>query len=216
MTAGGSRRAAIGRGLRSAGRYEARLWAALFAWATRRPMPAEPDTTYFSYERTVRMLFGVFIGVSAIEIPIVHLILPWQTARYLALAIGGYGLIWMVGLWVTMRRHPHAVGPAALRIRNGGTVEVTVGWDAVREIRVRRRSLPPGGQTQVDEEGEARIVSIGVASQTSVDVLLTRPLTVDVAKTAGRPVTQIRFHADDPEDLVADARRYVPTDSRTG
>jgi hypothetical protein len=210
MSGGGSRWAAVGRGLRFAGRYEARLWSALFAWATRRPMPAEPDTGYFSYERTVRMLFGVFIGVSAIEIPIVHLILPWQTARYIALAIGAYGLIWMIGLWVTMRRHPHAVGPAALRIRNGITVDVTVPWDAVGEVRKRRRSLPPGGQTQVDEEGDARIVSLGVGSQTSVDVLLNRPLTVDVAKTGGAPVTQIRFHADDPEALVDAARRHVP------
>ena len=216
MTAGGSRWAAAGRGLRFAARYETRLWAALFAWATRRPMPAEPDTTYFSYEKTVRMLFGVFIGVSAIEIPIVHLILPWQTARYLALAVGAYGLTWMIGLWVTMRRHPHAVGPAALRIRNGITVDVTVPWDAVAEVRKRRRSLPPGGQTQVDEDGDARIVSLGVGSQTSVDVLLTGPLTVDVAKTAGAPVTQIRFHADEPAALVATAGRYVPTDSRTG
>jgi hypothetical protein len=55
-----------------------------------------------------------------------------------------------------------------------------------------------------------------MGSQTSVDVMLSRPLSVDVKKTRGEPVTQIRFHADDPEALVAaaqaqlDARQAAP------
>ena len=75
--------------------------------------------------------------------------------------------------------------------------------------------MPPGGQTQVDEEGDDRILSLGVASQTSIDVLLRRPLNVEVAKIQSEPVTEIRFHADDPDALVAAAQEYVPTASRT-
>jgi hypothetical protein len=93
-------------------------------------------------------------------------------------------------------------------------VRIPVPWEAVREVRLRRRSMPPGGQTQVDEEGDARVLSIGVQAQTSVDVLLSRPLTVDVAKAGGRPVTQIRLHADDPEALVVAAAAHVTAQAR--
>jgi hypothetical protein len=58
------------------------------------------------------------------------------------------------------------------------------------------------------------VLSIGVQSQTSVDVLLSRPPTVDVAKTGGRPVTQTRLHADEPEALVAAAAAHVTAQAR--
>jgi len=87
---------------------------------------------------------------------------------------------------------------------------------AFERLAQSRRSLPPGGQTQVEQIGDDRVLSVGMGSQTSVDVMLSRPLSVDVKKTRGEPVTQIRFHADDPEALVAaaqaqlDARRAAP------
>jgi hypothetical protein len=192
-------------------RYELRLWEALFRWAFRRPHRVEPGTATFSYTGAVAMLFGVFIGLSALEIPILHLLLPWPTARAISLMVGAYGLFWMFGLLATLRTHPHLVGPSGLRIRNSTTVDVAVGWADVEAVRVRRRSLPPGGQTQVDEAGDERVLSLGVGSQTSVDVLLTRPQTVAVKKAGGAPVTQIRFHADDPEGLVAAAQTHLET-----
>ena len=175
----------------------------------RRPHRVEPGTVAFSYSGPAALLFGVFIGLSALEIPILHLILPWPTARAISLIVGAYGLFWMFGLLATLRTHPHLVGPSGLRIRNSTTVDVAVGWDDVEAVRVRRRSLPPGGQTQVDQNGTERVLSLGVGSQTSVDVLLSRPLTVGVKKTGGAPLTQIRFHADDPEALVEAVRTHL-------
>jgi hypothetical protein len=190
-------------------RYELRLWEALFRWVFRRPHRVEPGTVAFSYTGGAALLFRVFIGLSAVEIPILHLTLPWPTARAISLIVGTYGLFWMFGLLATLRTHPHLVGPSGLRIRNSTTVDVPVGWEDVEAVRVRRRSLPPGGQTLVDEAGTERVLSLGVGSQTSVDVLLSRPQAVAVKKTGGAPVTQIRFHADDPEGLVAAADAHV-------
>jgi hypothetical protein len=204
--ASGSRWVVVGRGLGFAWKYEMRLWGSLLRWVARRPPAVEAGATTFPYAGAVAPLFSVFIGLSALEIPILHLILPWQTARIISWIVGGYGLFWMIGLLATLRVYPHVVGPAGLRIRNGTTLDVVLPWDAIGEIRLRRRSMPPGGSIQIDEERDARILSIGVGSQTSVDVLLSRPMTVAVAKTRGAPVTQIRFHADDPDAVVAAAR----------
>jgi hypothetical protein len=199
----------VKRGLIFVLKYELRLWEALFRWAFRRPHRVEPDTVTFSYTGAVAMLFGVFIGLSALEIPILHLILPWPAARVASLMLGAYGLFWMIGLLATLHTHPHLVGSSGLRIRNSTTVDVAVRWADVDAVRVRRRSLPPGGQTQVDDVGNERVLSLGVGSQTSVDVLLSRPLTVAVKKTGGAPVTQIRFHVDDPEGLAAAAQTHL-------
>jgi hypothetical protein len=190
-------------------RYELRLWEALFRWVFRRPHRVEPGTTTYAYAGAVTMLFGVFIGLSAVEIPILHLLLPWAIARKISLVVGAYGLFWMFGLLATLRTRPHLVAPSGLRIRNGNTLDVGIPWDAITALRVRRRSLPPGGQTQVEQIGDDRVLSIGVGSQTSVDVMLSRPLTVAVKKAGGEPVTQIRFHADDPEALVAAAKTHL-------
>lgn len=205
----------IRRGLVFAWRYELGLWSALVRWVFRRPIAAEPGATLYPYSSTVKMLMVVFIGVSAVEIPIVHVILPWATARHVLDAVGVYGLLWMLGLWAGMVRNPHTVGPSGLRIRGGTTLDQPIAWAAIREVRMRRRSLPPEGQIQLEEAGDQRILSLGVGSQTSVDVILREPMPVAVAKAKGRPVTQVRFHADDPDALVAEANRRLAGQSRT-
>ncbi|GIE63825.1 hypothetical protein BJY16_008053 [Actinoplanes octamycinicus] len=186
--------------------YELRLWAALYRWVFRRPVPIEPGAQRFTYHRAVNLILGVLLVVSAIEVPILHLIVPWEPVRLAALAIGVYGLVWMVGLLATMHVHQHLVGPSGLRIRNSLTLDLPLRWDQIAAIDVRRRSMPPGGQTQL-EDG---VLSLGMASQTSVDIRLTEPLTVPVRKTRGESVSQIRFHADEPEALVAAARPPPP------
>jgi hypothetical protein len=185
--------------------YELRLWAALFRWILRRPVPVEPGTRRFGYLGAVKMILIAFIVVSAIEIPILELMIPWRPVANVALGIGVYGLIWMFGLLASMVVHPHLVGPAGLRIRNSITLDVAIPWESIVSIEVRRRSMPPGGQTQL-EDG---VLSLGMASQTSVDVRLAEPLVLPVRKAKGQPATTVRFHADDPEGLVAAAAEFL-------
>jgi hypothetical protein len=181
--------------------YEVRLWLALFRWILRRPAPVPAGSTLFHYSGAVKMILVALLFVSAIEIPILHWMLPWEPVRVASLIIGFYGLFWMVGLLATMRVHPHVVSPAGLRIRNSITLDLLIDWADITVVRVRPRSLPPGGQTQV----ENGVLSLGMAGGTTVDVVLARPLVVPVRKTRGAPVTEIRFHADDADGLVAAA-----------
>jgi hypothetical protein len=185
--------------------YELRLGAALFRWILRRPVPVEPGTRPFAYIGAVRMILIAFIVVSAIEIPILELMIPWDAVANVALLAGVYGLIWMFGLYASIIVHPHLVGPSGLRIRNSITLDVPIAWDRIAAIEVRRRSMPPGGQTQL-EDG---VLSLGMASQTSIDVRLTEPLVLGVRKAKGQPATTVRFHADDPEGLVEAAREFL-------
>jgi hypothetical protein len=100
-----------------------------------------------------------------------HLMPPWPTVRVVLLVAGGYGLFWKIGLLAAISTHPHLVGPSRLRIRNSTTLGLASGWDAVAEAPMRRRSLA-GGQTRVELLGPDGVLSLGLGSQTSVDVLL--------------------------------------------
>jgi hypothetical protein len=188
--------------MRSLLRYEMRLWLALYRWVFRRPEPVAPGTVRFSYSGGGTLLLTAFIVVSAIEIPILDLVLPWRIARIISSIVGVYGLLWMIGLMATLHVYPHLVGEAGIRIRKSIALDLTVGWDNIRDIRSRGRSLPPGGRTQF-EDG---VLAYAVGGGTTVDLVLAEPITLPDKPTGGEPVREIRFHADRPDDLVAAAR----------
>jgi hypothetical protein len=133
----------VGRLLRKAIWYEFRLWRSLFRWVLRRPT-AEPGAATFGYAALLTPVLVAFIVVSAIEIPIVHLILPWAAVRTTALAAGVYGLLWMFGLLAAMRVHPHVVGDAGLRVRSGMSKHTNV--DVI--LREPTAVLLPGGPSE--------------------------------------------------------------------
>jgi hypothetical protein len=55
---------------------------------------------------------------------------------------------------------------------------------------------------QVDGDGAARTLSVGVGSQTDVDVVPREPRVLPVHPTAGEPVAELRIYADDARGLV--------------
>lgn len=187
--------------------YEAAMWRGLYHWITRRPRGLAPGDAAFGHAGAVKPILVVFIVLSAVEIPVFDLIVsrlvPWAFVRYLVLAAGVYGLIWMFGLLGALLTSPHVVGDAGIRVRNGTSVDVTIPWDAVAGVSHRYRSLPSSRAFQV----EGPVLNLGTGGQTAVDVTLSRPLTLP--RTGPDGVHEVRFYADDPKALVAEARRRL-------
>ena len=94
-------------------------WRSMYRWLRRKPVATAPGDQVFSYLGVVKPIFGVFIGLSAVEVPIFDVIIrhvvPWAPARWIALGLGVWGLLWMIGLYASLKIHPHVVGPAGLR-----------------------------------------------------------------------------------------------------
>ena len=109
-----------------------------------RARAAGPGARAFSYSRQVSPIIGAFIFVSLVELPVVHLLLPWDAARIAALVLSVWGLLWMVGLLASMKVYPHLIDDAGLRIRYGTTTDIRVPWEAVASVTARRRSVPTG------------------------------------------------------------------------
>jgi hypothetical protein len=192
--------------LRRVTAYEKAMWRGLYRWIARRPVELAPGDVAFGHAGPVKPIFAVFIVLSALEIPIFDLVIsrlvPWPAVRYIALAAGAYGLVWMIGLLGALLTNPHVVGDAGIRVRNGTSVDVTIPWDAVASVRHRYRSLPSSRAIQA-EDG---VLSLGTGGQTSVEVTLREPLTLPVHDD---PVSEVRFYADDPKALVARTREHA-------
>jgi len=183
-------------------RFEVGIWKSLFLWITRRVAGMHPGAEAFAYHRQIAPLLGAFIFVSAIELPVVHLLIPWDTVRLVVLFVSVWGLLWMFGLLASMKVFPHLLDEEGMRIRYGTGIDVFVPWDAVESVAAKRRSVESGRSLQV----EAGVATIPVMKQTRVDVTLRTPVVV-----AGEEVSEVRLYADSAKTFVPAAReRLVP------
>ncbi|GAB2575003.1 hypothetical protein Aab01nite_14940 [Paractinoplanes abujensis] len=194
--------------LRRAAAAEAATWRNLALWVTRRPVDRHGGQAY-GYLGVVKPILGVFLVLSIVEIPVLDLIIkhvvPWGPARWIMLAISVWGLLWMLGFLGGLIRHPHLLLDDGLRVRMGPGIDLTVPWSDIESIGKRYRSMPSSRAVQF-EEGALHIV---VGSQTSIDVRLRRPLTFDVPRGPGEPVSELRLYADDADGLVRVARTHL-------
>jgi hypothetical protein len=190
--------------------YELGMWRSLLLWVRRRLPAGDAGGQTFGYAQVVTPVIWAFIVVSAIEIPIVHLLVPWPAVRTVLLAAGVYGVLWMIGMLASLKVHPHVVDDVGLRVRNGATVTFAVPWEEIAAVRSRRRSTEGMRSIQVHGEDDGRALSVAVGNQTTVDVVLRRPLPLLAARGDGKPVGAVYLHADDPTALVRRLRAGAP------
>lgn len=194
--------------LRRAADFEAGIWRSLVSWVLRRPLPVPPGSAAFGYAAGAAPIMWVFIAMSAVEIPILHLLLPAGWWRVVALVLGAWGVLWMIGLLATFKVHPHEIGDEGIRIRNSLGIDVLVPWSDVVAVSSHRKSLEKSRTVQVARTERGAMLQIVVASQTTVSIRLREPRVVPIRKSPD-PVTEIRIYADDPPAFVAAARRHL-------
>jgi len=193
--------------------YEVGVWRSLYRWIFRRP-PPDGDAQPFGYSSLLTPILLAFIAVSTIEIPVVHLLLPWETVRRAFLGLGVWGVIWMIGLLASLRIHPHLVAAAGLRLRYSFTVDVAVPWDAIAEIRSRRRSLPSGRTVQLERDDGGTTLHLAISSTTNVELVLRQPTVVSLPNGRREEITRLHFYADQPTELVKRAREHLDRERR--
>jgi hypothetical protein len=190
--------------------FEIAMWRSLYQWVGRRYPGTTEDAQSFGYSGVAMPTLWAFIGVSIVEIPILHLILPWPWVRGAMLAIGIYGLLWMFGLLASMRVNTHMVDAVGLRIRSGVTLDVSIPWADIAEIRTHHHVTPPGTRGVRLEHTDSRtVLFLAVAGHADIDVMLASPRQVPVPRTKGEPVDQLCIAADDPAALVTAARNRM-------
>lgn len=193
-------------------RVELRIYESLWRCIVHRPaVPA--DERGFGYFRPVRMILIVFIVLSAIEIPILDLIVHrWLPIRIAFLALGIWGLTWMLGLLCAYLTRPHLVGGSGIRVRDGLEIDLPLSWDVISSVRViEHRSLEKS--PRCFDDGEDRVCALRISDATNVEIRFEAATPLDLPGLPPRggvhECTVLRFWADEPEALLAEVRSQI-------
>ena len=188
--------------------FELNLYRSLFRWVTRR-RDVPRSTEAFGYAQAVTPVMWLWIFASALEVPLVHVLIPWDTVRITVLALSIWGLVWMVGVLASLNVYPHLVTDSTLRVRNGASVDIPLAWSEIETVVSRRQDLPSSARTLQPRETEDGLdLRVGVSGQVNIHVVLKEPTTVRTPKDDMR-ITELSFLVDDPRDFVANARRRM-------
>jgi hypothetical protein len=186
-------------------RLEVTLYWALLRWVTRRSsVPA--GTTPVGYARLTAPVMALWIFASALEVPLVHVLVPWETLRIALLVVSLWGLVWMVGLYAAVRTYPHLLDESGLRLRYATMVDLRLPWSAVRDLQVEERELPSSVRIlQRVEDEDGRHLHVAVSARTNVTAAL-RSTTVVRTAHGEEPVDSVSFWVDEPREFVREHR----------
>ncbi len=186
-------------------RLEVTLYVALGRWLARRPaVPSGAEPV--GYAQLVGPVMGLWIFASAAEIPLVHVLVPWEAAQLPLLVVSVWGLAWMLGMYAALRIYPHLVTDDGLRLRYATWVDVALPWSVISDLHAEERELPSTIRILQRTDGpEGTALHVAVSARTNVTAVLDRPTTVRTAKGALEVVT-ISFWVDDPRAFVRRCR----------
>ncbi|WEK12418.1 MAG: hypothetical protein P0Y48_07990 [Candidatus Microbacterium phytovorans] len=194
-------------------RLELGIYAAIGRAIARRPaVPA--GASGFRYDSPVRTILIVFIVLSAVEIPIIDLIVhPWPAVRIGLLILGIWGLTWMIGLLCAYLMRPHTVGPHGIRVREGLEIDIDLPWDDIAAVARSTRTDEPKSP-RIDGPDDARVLSLRMQDATNVEITLEGPTTVRLPELAPRggahAVSTVRLWVDDLEGFLHAVRHHIP------
>jgi hypothetical protein len=193
-------------------RVELRIYSSIGRLITRRPAIAR-GAIGFGYHRPVLTILMIFIVLSAVEIPIIDLIVHrWPVVRISFLILGIWGLTWMIGLLAAYLMRPHTVGPEGIRVREGLEIDILLTWDDIASVARERRVDEPK-TPRVTATGDTRTLSLRMQDETVILIELERPTEVRLPgsppKGGRQSVDAVRIWADDPAAFMDAVRRHI-------
>jgi hypothetical protein len=191
---------------------ELSIYASIARFVTRRPAIPR-GAVGFSFHKPVLTILIIFIVLSAVEVPIIDLIVhPWPAVRIPFLILGIWGLTWMFGLLCSYFVRPHTVGPDGIRVRGGLEIDVALDWDDIASVAHNVRVDEPKSPKIVEEDG-SRTLMLRIINDTNLEIELERPTVVQLPGqgTAGgnQQITAIRFWADEPRAFMDEVRKHI-------
>jgi hypothetical protein len=167
----------------------------------------------FSYHKPVLTVLIIFIVLSAVEIPIVDLIVHrWPVVRVLFLILGIWGVTWMFGFLCAYLMKPHTVGPDGIRVRQGLEIDLVFSWDDIASVARNKRVDEPKSP-RFEETDASRILVYRMQDETDIEIELERPTVVRLpgggAKGGEQTITGLRIWVDDPRAFMDEVRKHL-------
>lgn len=187
--------------------FERGVYSSLARWIGRRPDLGPAGTTSFSYVGIVRATILLWIWGSALEMAVVHFVVPWPVVRWILLIVSLWGLIWMVGYLAGLIVYPHLVEPDRVVVRAGHTIRAEIPAALIEGVHAGTRSLEHSRRVQLDPADPTHLF-IAESGQVSVHLRLSAPITLTLPH--GRcTVTRVSLWADDASGMVAAIRAVI-------
>lgn len=159
----------------------------------------------FGYARGSWGFPAVMLVLSAVELAVVHVIVPWPWLRWTLLALTVYGMLAIVAMTASRRARPHLLGDGTLRLRWGAATVLEV--PLARLERVEHR-VDHASAALRSEDG---LVVLAQQRPANVRLLLSEPVPSLTLGAIGwrpthMPTREVRLAVDDPEAFVAELR----------
>ncbi|QYJ16248.1 hypothetical protein Rxycam_02081 [Rubrobacter xylanophilus DSM 9941] len=173
----------------------------------------------FGYHRrsSLHTILPVVLLLSPAELGAVHLLAhmlsPWPPLKWVLLALGVYGILWLAGLRASLELLPHRLEEDGLRLCYGAHAEAFIPYSQIQAIEIRPRSpvrnvLFPAEGLKYSPEGT---LLLPVGGRTDLALRLRSSVSArGILKPRG-PATRVFFAADEPERLAAELRRRPGT-----
>ena len=198
---GGGRGAALGAGAEAVWppvlvrlvRSEVGVFRALW-WAARRRSDVGPGDVPLPYAGRFGLVLGAGTALGVLETAVVHVLLPWETARWVLLVLSLYALVWVLGSGLSLFQRPHLLRDDELVLRFGHLRSVVVPISGLVAVR---RSVESEHQRMLLREADRLVLS--VMGDSNVELRVDPPVHV-----AGQdePVARVAFWVDDPQAAV--------------
>ena len=193
--------------------FELNIYKSLLRWLFRQPsIPRGFEPV--GYAQLATPMLALWIFGSALELPLVHVLVPWHGIRITLLVIGVWGLLWMLGVLAGLRSYPHLLGPDTLHIRNGALHDLVIPWSAVAQVSTLDRSLPSSMWSLQPQETEQGIhLNVAVSGRVNLHLALREPRTIRTRK-GEMTVTGLSLWVDEPRETAARIRRHTESQNR--
>ena len=188
--------------------FEFNIYKSLLRWLLRWPsIPAGFEPV--GYAQLATPVLALWIFGSALELPLVHVLVPWPAVQIPLLIIGAWGLLWMLGVLAGLRSYPHLFGFDTVHVRNGALHDIVIPWEAIAQVTTGDRSLSSSMwvlQPQETEHGTH--LNVAVSGQVNVHLAFREQLTVRTRK-GDMVVSGVSLWVDEPRLVAARIRREV-------
>ena len=191
---------------------ELTIYACIARFVGRRPSIPR-GAAGFSFHKPVLTILIIFIVLSAVEVPIIDLIVhPWPAVRIPFLVLGIWGLTWMFGLLCSYLIRPHTVGPDGIQVRGGLEIDIAFGWDDIASVAHNVRVDEPKSPKIVEADGSCTLM-LRIINDTNLEIELEQPTVVRLpghgAAGGEQSITAIRIWADDPRAFMDEVRKHI-------
>lgn len=184
-------------------------YRSIWRWITREPVVPR-GASGFGYDKPIRTILVVFIVLSAVEIPVIDLLvrdIPWL--RWPFIVLGVWGVVTMLGILLGNLTRPHAVGPDGIRIRHGGEVDIDLRWEVIAAVERRRHALTGAPPLSLTGSGDDTVLNQVIQDHSEIEIALERPTTL-VLPQGEVTVSAVRLSVDDPAGFMSAVRTHIP------